>query len=497
MSTVVAAIYARISQDKHKDGPYKDLNVDDQIENCRARIESLGWQVGEIYRDDSISAYNGDTRPAFERLIRDAPAMVVSDKQDRLTRGVLDTLKLKAANVEGHFLDGGRLAFSTADEETFTLIRSVIDGAEGRKKSERQKSANLRYAKAGKYRGSIRPFGQTTKGEWVDGEAEAVRTAAEDLLNDSATTFYTIAKRWNAAGLLTPQTGKQGGKQWTSGTVRNYFTRPRLYGVQEYNGTLYELADWKPLLTKDTFDQLQTLINSKRTGQRGVSKGRGDAHELTGIAKCECGRGMNVGYRGAKGTPRIYRCPTVGHQSVTAEHLERTVMLHALQLMSGQDEAKAEAEEATNSIRDLLDSKRVLQATHEAWIDEAVTAGLSPALIAKRETVHAEECSRIDAEVMSLRQALGVNLLATEVTMSWDDGVLNVDHQRTGWESLPVPQRRDVLMSLFTGVHVARGQQGQRFKPERVSFSYTPLGDRLYDQWAENWSPLEVLGEVP
>ena len=51
---MVAAIYARISQDRG-DG----LNVPDQIERCREFILARGWGVGEVYRDDSISATTG------------------------------------------------------------------------------------------------------------------------------------------------------------------------------------------------------------------------------------------------------------------------------------------------------------------------------------------------------------------------------------------------------------------------------------------------------
>ena len=342
-------------------------------------------------------------------------------------------------------------------------------------------------AKAGVYRGSIRPFGQTLKGDLVQPEADAVRAAAADLVAGAAT-FFDIAKRWNTAGLLTPQTGRQGGREWTSGTVRNFYTRPRLVGRQEMRArsTTFGIGRrcWTPrrLPTSKNTDRLQADREAR------VSKGRADAHLLTGIVRCECGRGMNIAYRGAKGSPRIYRCPTVNHQTVTALPLERAVAEHALDLMAQQDEGKAEAEEATRRIAHLLDDRRSAESVHDQWLSEAVEAALSPALISKRQTAHAARLSEIDFEVIQHRQSLGVSMFA--VANTWRSGGLHAE--LTGWESTPVPQRRDVLKSLFDAVLVARGSQGKRFKAERVSYSRTPLGDRLYDRWAENQFPDHV-----
>lgn len=483
MEPITAAIYARISDDKHKD-EQEGLNVDEQINACTAFIHSRGWKLGTVYRDDSISATSGAVRPDFERMVRDAPPAVVVWKQSRLERGHNNDLdRFLMAGCEGYTVDGMRITMENASGEFVTKMMSLYGKFEQRNKAEFQKQANLRLAKLGRYRGSIRPFGQNMDGSWIYPEAHAVIQAAKGLVAGTAT-FWDVAKGWNAEGLLTPQTGKQGGKAWTSGTVRNYFTRPRLMGLQDYAGTLYPLKDWKPLLDAETFGQIQTLINSKRTGQRGVSKGRGDAHLLTGILKCECGRGMNVGYRGAKGSPKIYRCPTVKHQSVTAGPLEKAVSIHTLQLLSQQDEGKAEAEEATKRIAELLDEKRVAGMGHSEWIDEAVEAGLKPALIQKRELAHAARLSELDAQVMAHRQALGANLFVT--TFSLTPGkAWGIQEELTGWNSVSTAQRRDVLVSLFEGITVARGEQGKRFSSDRIDYQHTPLGLRLWDKWAE------------
>lgn len=479
-----ASIYARLSQDKRQGTSEEGASVTSQIEACKRYIKAQGWTLGEVYKDNSISATSGAERPAFEKMLKDAPAVVVAFKQDRLSRSLMDTLRIKGAGITGYMCDGGRLDFSSADSEMLTVIRTAVDSAEGRKKAERQKLATLRDAKAGKYRGSIRPFGQERSGEWVPAEAEAVREAAT-LIADGKQTFFRTAELWNAAGLLTPATGKQGGKMWTSGTVRNYFTRPRLIGFQDYEGTLHELKDWKPLLDRETFEQIQTLIEGKRTGKRGVSVTRSDMHLLTGIAQCiECGRGMNSGQRGAAGSTRLYKCPTVKHQSTVAAPLEDAVSLHAIDILMHHEDAQEQAEETSKALAALMSEKRVAEAEHEKWIEEAAEAGLRPAVIAKREEAHGERMTGMDDEILRLNQDMKVSIfqLPTKPVGPNDN---MTERNLSGWRSVSMEQRRDLLKTLFESITVERAGQGKRFNAERITFNYTDLGRKLAERWAD------------
>ncbi|MEZ2392061.1 recombinase family protein [bacterium RCC_150] len=481
---ITAAIYARLSQDKRQGTADEGKTVDEQISECEAFIEQKGWTVGTIYRDDSISATSGAVRPQFEKLLMDAPKVVVAYRASRLSRDVMDTLRIKAAGVTGYLTDGGKLDFSSGDATMLTLIRSVVDAADGQKKAEFQKLATLRDAKAGKYRGSIRPFGQERTGEWIPAEAEAVRVAAQNIANGKQT-FFKTAELWNAAGLLTPATGKQGGKMWTSGTVRNFFTRPRLIGLQEYEGTLYELKDWKPLLDKDTFDQIQSLIDGKRTGKRGVSTTRSDAHLLTGIGRCiDCGRGLNSGQRGAAGSTRLYRCPTVKHQTLAAVPFEDAVSLHALDLLMHHDDSKADAQESSKALSALMMEKRVAEAEHEEWLKDAAVARLKPSIIATADDAHRARMADMDDEILRLNQDVKVSIFQLP-----DEPIdLNADSIRRnlhGWHSVSMEQRRDLLKTLFERVTVERAGQGKRFDANRIDYTYTPLGRKLAERWID------------
>lgn len=492
---MTVAIYARLSQDKRQGTSEEGASVKSQVEACKRYVQMRGWTLGEIYEDNSISATSGAERPAFERMLKDAPAAVVAFKQDRLSRSLMDTLLIKNAGITGYMCDGGRLDFSSADSEMLTFIRTAVDGAEGRKKAERQKLATLRDAKAGKYRGSIRPFGQERSGKWVPAEAKAVRKAAK-LIATKKQTFYKTAELWNADGLLTPATGKQGGKQWTSGTVRNYFTRPRLIGRQDYEGVLYELKDWKPLLEKKTFDQIQSLINGKRTGKRGVSATRSDMHLLTNVARCiACSRGMNSGQRGGAGSSRTYRCPTVKHQTVTAPPLEDAVSLRALDLLMHHDDSKQDAEEASNAMAALMDEKRIAEATHVKWIEDAVKIGLAlktPAAILAKVEDHEQRMTEMDDEILKLNQDMKASIFQLPDGPA-DFGNMT-DRNLHGWRSVSMEQRRDLLKSLFETITVERAGQGKRFDSALINYTYTPLGRKLADRWAESEAEFLTIG---
>lgn len=477
-----AAIYARLSDDKRAGTPDEGKSVDEQISLCREFIARRGWEVGVIYRDDSISATDDSERPGFEQLLLDKPATVVAFKQDRLTRGTLETLRLQDAGVTGWFCDGSKLSFDTADEEMMTYFRTAIDQNEGRKKAERIKAANRRIANAGAYRGSIRPFGQRRNGDWVEEEAAEVREAVPKIISREWS-FYRTSVIWNERGLLTPRTGKQGGREWTSGTVRQFFTRPRLYGYQEYEGTLYPLRDWDSLLSKEEFDAIQLIIDTKKTGRRGESKTRRDSKLLTGIIRCECGRSMNVGYKRPGDPGRIYRCPTSKHQTVTAPPVEHDVREGVMLMLSAHEEYRKIITDTQQQLKELSVKRAELEVAHQQWMAEAVEVGLPPGAMRGRMDAHAVQLAEIDAERFALEQERGLDIVPDSSDQS----------ESEKWDATPMEKRRELVASVIEWVKVARGGQGQRFDPARLSYKYTPLGEKLLERWVE-W---QLEGETP
>lgn len=468
---MIMDIYARISQDKRIGTELEGLNVDQQIERCKTWIRERGHQVGTVYRDDSISATSGVKRDAFEQMLLDEPRPVVYWIQSRLERHPWDLDRFLLSQREGYGTDGSRITLENASAELSSRMMSLINLFEQKRKSELQKEANLRMAKAGRYRSSIRPFGQYKDGTIHPEEAKAVRTAAENLISGKWT-FYRIAEYWNSLNLHTPHSNNARRKEWTGVTVRNYFTRPRLYGYQEYEGVLYKLSNWNPLLTKDEFDTIQLIIDSRRTGKRGYNYGRKDAHLLTSIVKCECGRGMNIGYRGGKGSAKIYRCPTTKHQTVVAKPLEEHVARQVLETYQFNDSAQEQHEQNQQDLMQLQREKAQLVKDHNQWLAEAGAAGTSPIAMRAREDAHAEKLAGLEEKLHALQREQGLSIFATLEEES-EGGEL------AAWNRLTTTRQRELVKSLYKEIRVARGGQGQRFNTDRVSFVPTPFAEKL------------------
>jgi site-specific DNA recombinase len=84
MSMTRAAIYARYSSDNQR-----DASIEDQVRQCRARIEQERWQLGAVYSDHAISGAT-TLRPGYQKMLEDLRAgrfeVLVAEALDRLSR---------------------------------------------------------------------------------------------------------------------------------------------------------------------------------------------------------------------------------------------------------------------------------------------------------------------------------------------------------------------------------------------------------------------------
>jgi DNA invertase Pin-like site-specific DNA recombinase len=87
-----AVIYARYSSDLQR-----DTSIEDQVQLCRERIKSEGWNYLHAYTDRAISG-STTLRPAYQRLLEDARHgqfdIVVAEALDRLSRDQEDVAGL-------------------------------------------------------------------------------------------------------------------------------------------------------------------------------------------------------------------------------------------------------------------------------------------------------------------------------------------------------------------------------------------------------------------
>lgn len=81
------AIYCRISDDREGRG----LGVARQEKDCRDVAGRLGWQVGQVFADNDISAYRGKLRPQYQAMLGavregQADGIIICWHNDRLHR---------------------------------------------------------------------------------------------------------------------------------------------------------------------------------------------------------------------------------------------------------------------------------------------------------------------------------------------------------------------------------------------------------------------------
>jgi len=88
-----AAIYARYSSENQR-----DASIEDQVRQCRARIDQEGWQIGEVYSDHAISGAT-TLRPGYQKMLEDARA----GRFDVLVAEALDRLSRDQENIAGLF----------------------------------------------------------------------------------------------------------------------------------------------------------------------------------------------------------------------------------------------------------------------------------------------------------------------------------------------------------------------------------------------------------
>ncbi|HYG58154.1 MAG TPA: recombinase family protein [Symbiobacteriaceae bacterium] len=324
-----AAIYIRWSTEDQGEGTTLDV----QLDACRAYALSQGWQTGEelVFVDDGISGATMD-RPALRRL-REAVAgglvdCVVVYKLDRLSRSVLDMLKLVLEEWKDRcHVKSAREPIDTMSATGRMFFYQLMSFAEWERAviRDRMFAGKVRRAQEGKDPGITVPFGYVKEAGGtiaVDGRtAPAVQRIFRLYL--SGLGCRAISRVLHQEGILSP-----GGGQWSQASVAQVLGNPAYTGVLWYGKKVtrgdrrVKAAEplavkegfFPPLVSRAEFESVQRL----RVQRPGVGKGGGRAvrsrHLLTGVLRCQCGHAM-IARRFSKGARSYsyYACSAVQH----------------------------------------------------------------------------------------------------------------------------------------------------------------------------------------
>lgn len=253
---------------------------------------------------------------------------------DRLYRrmGDLETLIeiADAAHVQIKTVQGGELDLSTSAGRMVARILGSVSNQESEHKGERHRAANAQKAAAGKWQTANRCFGYTAKGEPLEPEATAFRTAVADVL--AGKSINQVAREWNAAGLRTTLAGrtqKRHGKEfvvpgtWNAPRVRRLLINPRYAGLKVHQGKVVGPGDWEALIDETTHHGLVAFLSDPA---RIICTSFEKKYMGSGVYRCGvCGGPMRHAVPGGKKPGgRRYECRAKQHVVRVGDHSTST-----------------------------------------------------------------------------------------------------------------------------------------------------------------------------
>lgn len=315
-----AAVYLRISLDLTGE----ELAVERQREDALALAEAKGWEIHDYYVDNSVSASKKNVvRPEYQRMVKHYKAgkfnALICYDLDRLMRQPRE-LEDWIEEAETHGLPvvtmNGEADLGTDAGRLFARIKVSVAKAETDRKSARQKRAALQRAEMGRVPLGTRLTGYTKTGEVIPEEAKLVRFIFKEFSTNE--TLKGLAKKLNDAEIST----RRGGT-WSPSSVATILKNPRYAGRVVYKGQILDskVPAWKPLVTEDTFDYVQSIF--RRDERKKNSEGTARKHLGAGLYLC------GVCLRPVQTNGPRYWCKEGGHvtRSLPAidEHVLSTV----------------------------------------------------------------------------------------------------------------------------------------------------------------------------
>jgi site-specific DNA recombinase len=257
-------IYARVS----RLGDDRQRSTGGQVEDCEARIEERGAQVGEVHVDSGRSAWNPRVkRPDWERLMSrleaGATGGVVVFDMARFSRRPIEGERLILAAERGLVvLDSeGEYDLTTANgRKTF---RDQLNAAayESDRLSTRVKRGKRVKATRGEPNHSRRPFGFEQDGVTVrESESVVLREMVARVL--AGESQDRLALDLNRRGVTTST-----GAIWTRESLKQLLLRARNVGQVVHNGVVVGHLSGEPILDDETWERLNTLFASRRRGR--------------------------------------------------------------------------------------------------------------------------------------------------------------------------------------------------------------------------------------
>lgn len=457
-----AIIYTRVSADRSG----RARSPEEQEEVCRDTCERHDWPVGEVLRDNDVSAtrHSRKERPAYEQLkeiLRPGDVLVIwaaSRAQRDLEayvqlrnlcaeRGVLWCYggKIYDLNDRGDRLSTGFQAL--IDEDAADAIREAALRAQRANAISGVAHGKIPYG----YRAIRDPdTGKIVKRVPDETQAPVVREIARRVLRGEK--IYAIAQDLNDRGVPTSRPSKG----WTASSISALIKRPTYAGFRTHQGEVMSKGDWEPLIDPEDHETILALMHDpKRLSHRGVEP----EHLLSGIATCGvCGGRIrqtttNRKVRGIKVKYAQYSCVKfcVKRRQEYVDEMVEEALIARLETATSIEEFADPDQKAA------LDEARALRTQLDEAVDLFSRNQLSATSLARAEANMLPKIRELERRGQAVISPLVGELLGPNARATWDR-----------WSMV---DRKTVARALVR-VTIMPAPRGPVFHPESVEFKW-------------------------
>ncbi len=292
-----------------------------------------------------------------------------------------------------------------------------------------------------------RPIYDITKA--VPGEHAILREAVERLMAGQS-------QGGVLAWMNTVSTTSQG-KKWSGQALKHLLKSPRLAGLIDVAGQLYE-AQWPAVVTPEEWEDLKLLLKEKEDSI--PYYGRERRYLLSGIAECcSCGGFMRTKPSGGRNrkTSRLYYCwdlTCTGRVARNVEHLDTYVTLRALRRLSEPDLMEGVVTQDPRVAAEIVALERRRAELKAAFSKLADHPDIDPMVLA-------EQLTRVNGRITEARARRTSN--ERERLLLRMQGMT-----REQWDETPIDVRSSTVRALFRVIILPATWRGPGFDPDSV-----------------------------
>lgn len=447
-------IYNRVSEDRAH-----GRSVEEQEAENRRVVERNGWELAQVFTDNSLGAsrYSKGVRTEWLKLVdllkQGDIEVMVTWEASRSTRDLEAYLELRTVCRKFGILwcYNGRLHDFSSSSDSF---QTGLDILLAEKEVEQTRERVMRAMRSNAAKG--RPHGKLLYGykrEYHNGifvrqvidedQAAIIRAAATRFLGGE--TPYRIAQDFNERGIPAARGG-----DWNLTQIRRLLTNPAYISQRKHQGKIVGTGDWPAILDEATFQRCVAKFDDP---SRKMNRDSAVKHLLTGIARCGvCGNILKYG------KPRGYAsyiCVTkfcVARKQAPVDALVTELVLRRL------EQPDALALFVQDDDDHVLDDVAHLRARLEGFYDAAAIGEITPAALGRIEASMLEQIARLERQVRRV----------SAPTVVYD----LLESAREVWPSLAITQQREVVRCLLD-VEILRTRSGKRaFDPESVRVTW-------------------------